>query len=59
MAEVFLGRCLGGRYEEITDEIEGSSAQVPVGAEHLPGLAEALARRDDPERMATSLPGSD
>ena len=45
--EVFLGRCLGGRYEEITDQIEGSSVQVPVGVEHIPGLAEALAARTD------------
>jgi dipeptidyl aminopeptidase/acylaminoacyl peptidase len=45
--EVFLGQCLGGRYEAITDQIEGSSVQVPVGVEHIPGLAEALAARTD------------
>jgi len=43
--EVFLGQCLGGRYEQITDQIEGSSVQVPVGVEHIPGLSEALAAR--------------
>jgi hypothetical protein len=45
--EVFLGECLGGRYEPISDQIEGSSVQVPVGVEHIPGLAEALAARTD------------
>lgn len=43
--EVFLGQCLGGRYEPISGQIEGSSLQVPVGVEHIPGLAEALASR--------------
>lgn len=45
--EVFLHECLGGRYEPITDQIEGSSVEVPVGAEHIPGLPEALAARTD------------
>ncbi len=47
ITEVFLGECLGGRYEEITDQVEGSSVQVPVGVEHISGLAEALAARTD------------
>jgi dipeptidyl aminopeptidase/acylaminoacyl peptidase len=45
ITEVFLGQCLGGRYEPIDVQIEGSSVQVPVGAEHIPGLNEALATR--------------
>ncbi len=45
--EVFLGNCLGGRSEEISGQIEGSSLQVPVGVEHIQGLAEALAARTD------------
>ena len=45
--EVFLSECLGGRREEISDQIEGSSMQVPVGAEHIPGLSAALAARTD------------
>ena len=45
ITEVFLGQCLGGRYEPIDVQIEGSSVQVPVGAEHIPGLNEALAMR--------------
>jgi len=52
--EVFLGQCLGGRYEPITDQIEGSSLEVPVGVEHIPGLAEALAARTE-----TGLPSTE
>ena len=47
-SEVFFGECLGGRYEALTAaQVEGSSVQVPVGAEHLPGLQAALAGRKD------------
>ena len=31
ITEVFLGECLGGRYEPIGEKIEGSSVEVPVG----------------------------
>lgn len=47
ITELFLHKCLGGRYEAISDQIEGSSVQVPVGVEHIPGLAEALAARTE------------
>ncbi len=40
--EAFLGQCLGGRYEPIGTAFEGSSTQVPVGAEHVPDLEAAL-----------------
>jgi hypothetical protein len=42
VAEAFLAEHLGGRYEPIGDDLEGSSVTVPVGAEEVPGLAEAL-----------------
>jgi hypothetical protein len=45
IAEIFLARCLGGRYRPIENQLEGSSVEVPVGAEHIPGLEEALAGR--------------
>jgi len=45
VAEAFLARCLGGRFQPLGDDLEGSSLEVPVGAEHVPGLAEALADR--------------
>ncbi len=37
-AEAFLAKCLGGRYEPIGDDFEGSSIQVIEGAEDVPGL---------------------
>jgi dipeptidyl aminopeptidase/acylaminoacyl peptidase len=45
IGEAFLAQCLGGRSEPIGDALEGSSLQVPVGAQHIPGLQDALARR--------------
>lgn len=43
IAEAFLAGCLGGRYEPIGDDFEGSSLQVLVGAKEVPGLEETLA----------------
>ena len=40
--EAFLAKCLGGRSQDIGDALAGSSVQVPVGAEHITGLQEAL-----------------
>ena len=42
LAEAFLARCLGGRVQPIGDDLIGSSLTVPVGAEEVPGLVEAL-----------------
>ncbi len=42
VAEVFLSECQGGRYQEIGDDLAGSSIQVPHGAEFVPGLGAAL-----------------
>lgn len=48
VSEVFFGECLGGRYSALSAAVvEGSSVQVPVGVERIPGLAEALAGRKD------------
>ena len=41
--ETFLADCLGGRSQPFGDALTGSSTQVPVGAEHIAGLEEALA----------------
>ncbi len=41
VAEAFLAEHLGGRYEPIGDDFEGSSISVPVGADQIPGLREA------------------
>ena len=44
ISEGFFSRCLGGRYEPIGDDFKGSSLQVLEGADHVPGLREALAQ---------------
>lgn len=44
VTEGFLGRCLNGRVEPIGGAFEGSTIQVPHGAEFMPGLPEALAK---------------
>jgi dipeptidyl aminopeptidase/acylaminoacyl peptidase len=43
VSEAFLSKCLGGRYEPVGDDFAGASLQVPEGAVHVPGLAEAIA----------------
>jgi dipeptidyl aminopeptidase/acylaminoacyl peptidase len=45
VSEGFLSQCLGGRYEPIGNDFEGASLQVLEGAEHVPGLAAAMANR--------------
>ena len=42
LTEAFLSMHLGGRYEPIGSALNGSSITVPVGADQVPGLAEAL-----------------
>ena len=43
VAEAFLAQCLGGRYEPLGDDLEGSSITAPSGSQHVPGLSAALA----------------
>jgi dipeptidyl aminopeptidase/acylaminoacyl peptidase len=46
VTEDFLAsKCLGGRVEQIGSDFSGSTITVPVGAELLPGLKEALAAK--------------
>jgi dipeptidyl aminopeptidase/acylaminoacyl peptidase len=45
IAEAFLARCLGGRYEPIGDDFNGASLQVLDGVDEVPGLAKTLAAR--------------
>lgn len=67
IAEGFLSQCLGGRYEPIGNDFDGSSVTVPVGADIVPGLAAAMrertsqgAREDKPVTPASepSQPGT-
>ena len=44
IAEAFLAKHLGGRYEDMGDAFDGSSVSVEAGLEDVPGLAEAVAR---------------
>ena len=46
VAEAFLAECLGGRLEPIGGDFEGSTIQVPAGADFVPGLSDALASLD-------------
>jgi len=45
VAEAFLAEVLGGRFELIGNDFDGSTIAVPTGVEHVPGLSEALARK--------------
>jgi dipeptidyl aminopeptidase/acylaminoacyl peptidase len=42
IAEAFLAKVLGGRHEPVGEDFKGSSLQVLVGADGVPGLPEAL-----------------
>ena len=39
VAERFLHKHLGGRFEPAADDFEGANLQVPAGRELIPGLA--------------------
>jgi dipeptidyl aminopeptidase/acylaminoacyl peptidase len=45
VAEGFLSRCLGGRYEPVGNDFRGASITVPKGVEYVPGLKESLAAK--------------
>jgi len=44
VAEAFLARHLGGRYEPFGEDLRGASMQVVEGAEQVPGLPSVTAR---------------
>jgi dipeptidyl aminopeptidase/acylaminoacyl peptidase len=46
IAEQFLARCLGGRAGSIEGKLDGASVIIEAGADYVPGLVQALARRD-------------
>jgi len=43
VADIFLAEHLGGRFESIGDDFEGSSIEVPAGADTIPTLTEKTA----------------
>ncbi|MGO9836274.1 MAG: prolyl oligopeptidase family serine peptidase [Polyangiaceae bacterium] len=42
LTEIFLAQCLGGPYEPIGGDLAGSTLTVPVGAQYIHGLREAM-----------------
>ena len=48
VTEAFLAKQLGGRFQPVGDEFKGSTITVPVGADQVPGLPEALAQMPKP-----------
>jgi hypothetical protein len=50
IAEGFLSKCLGGRFEPIGRDFDGSSVQALAGADIVPGLAEAMQERNSQEQ---------
>lgn len=42
VTEIFLAQCLGGSYEPIGKSFEGSTIEVPTGADRIDGLGAAL-----------------
>ncbi|MEO0449590.1 MAG: S9 family peptidase [Pseudomonadota bacterium] len=50
VTEGFLATCLGGRVEPIGDDFTGSSLTIPVGADVIEGLPEALEGFEAEER---------
>jgi dipeptidyl aminopeptidase/acylaminoacyl peptidase len=42
VTEAFLSSVLGGRHEPVGDAFKGSSLTVPIGADLVPGLSQAL-----------------
>ena len=48
VTEAFLSRCLGGRFQPIGSDFQGSTVQVLEGADHVPGLREAAAATAPP-----------
>jgi dipeptidyl aminopeptidase/acylaminoacyl peptidase len=45
VTETFLAQCLGGSYEPVGADFEGSSIQVDAGADQVHGLQDALKNR--------------
>jgi dipeptidyl aminopeptidase/acylaminoacyl peptidase len=46
IAEMFLAANLGGGCEPVGEDFKGAEFEVRVGARHIPGLEDALARKD-------------
>jgi len=49
VTEVFLAEHLGGRYENMSEDLTGSSIQVPEGSDNVPGLQKLMKGRKPAE----------
>jgi dipeptidyl aminopeptidase/acylaminoacyl peptidase len=60
VTEAFLSEHLGGRFEPVGSDFEGSTITVPTGADQVPGLADALAsiKHDNEQAEKTPADGS-
>jgi dipeptidyl aminopeptidase/acylaminoacyl peptidase len=58
VAEAFLAKHLGGEFEPVGDDFEGSSIHVPAGTGQVPGLEEALPkdRQQSPKKQEEKEP---
>lgn len=56
VTEAFLAEQLGGRYEPVGDDFEGSSIYIPVGSDDVPGVADVLSadRKEMPVKEAVA-----
>ena len=57
VTELFLSKHLGGRFEPIGNDFQGSTIEVPFGADDLSGLPAALKRKQSPPINAVDDPG--
>jgi dipeptidyl aminopeptidase/acylaminoacyl peptidase len=55
--EAFLAKYLGGRAQPIGTDFQGASIAVPVGADQVPGLAEALRQQPPPQETIEPAAG--
>jgi dipeptidyl aminopeptidase/acylaminoacyl peptidase len=58
VAEAFLSKQLGGRYEPIGTAFVGSTIQCPEGADQVPGVTAALARQPSPQELPAVKEGA-
>lgn len=54
VAEAFLARQLGGRYEPIGDDFQNSSITIPDGSDQIPGVADALEKHEASDQRASA-----
>jgi dipeptidyl aminopeptidase/acylaminoacyl peptidase len=58
VTEAFLAEQLGGRFEPVGDDFQGSKIEVPAGADDVPGIADALDQLKKESKPAPENPGT-